>query len=67
MGKDLGGFLAIYGAVFDGDLKSWSIGGSTPAPLTTLTGGLVGGPHGLIGSHNNYEADASPTRPDLYQ
>lgn len=27
--------------------------------------GILG--NGLIGSHNKYESDASPTRPDLYQ
>ena len=59
MGLDLGGFLAVYGAAIDGDLTSWSIGGPT-----TLVG--LGGT-GLIGSHNKYEADVSPTRPDLYE
>lgn len=54
MGLDLAGFLAIYGAVMDGDLKSWSIGGPPP-------------PQGISYSHNKYEADVSPTRGDLYQ
>lgn len=46
-------FLATYGAVVDGDLLSWSIDG---------------GPHiGIGGSHNNYEADASPVYSDLNQ
>lgn len=38
MGEDLGGFLALYGAVVDGDGRSWSIGG---VPHT-----------GILGSHN---------------
>ncbi|KAI4154341.1 MAG: hypothetical protein LQ340_001735 [Diploschistes diacapsis] len=59
MGVDLGALLAVYGAVQDGDLTSWSIGGP-PAVL-----GLGG--NGLIGSHNKYESDVSPTRPDLYE
>jgi hypothetical protein len=60
MGRDLGGFLAILGVALDGDAltQSWSIGGANPALL-------VG--NGLIGSHNKYEADVSPTRPDLYE
>ena len=39
MGTDLGGFLAVYGAVFDGDLTQWSIGG----PVNSMPGilGLV--------------------------
>lgn len=66
MGVDLSTFLAVYGAVFDGDLVSWSIGGPAPATLLNL-GGILGTPEGISGSHNKYEADASPTRPDLYQ
>ena len=65
-GVDLATFLAIYGAVFDGDLTSYSIGG--PPPKSLLSGiGLVGQPQGLSGSHNKYEGDVSPTRGDLYQ
>lgn len=65
MGLDLSAFLGVYGAVFDGDLTSWSIGGEPPGGL--LSGiGLLGKPQGLSGSHNKYESDASPTRPDLY-
>lgn len=53
MAKDLGGFLAIYGAIVDGYLTGWSI---------------KGGPHiGIGGSHNNYEADSSPLKSDLNQ
>ncbi|KAF2764567.1 hypothetical protein EJ03DRAFT_346179 [Teratosphaeria nubilosa] len=53
MGEDLAGFLAIYGALIDGDGLGWSIEG---VPHT-----------GIGGSHNNYEADSSPNRADLYQ
>ncbi|CAJ2508769.1 Uu.00g137950.m01.CDS01 [Anthostomella pinea] len=49
MGLDLATFLAVYGAVFDGDLLSYSIGGQ----VSTLLSGLLGEPQGLSGSHNN--------------
>ena len=66
MGLDLASFLAVYGAVMDGDLTSWSIGG--PPPTTLLESvGLLGTPQGISGSHNKYESDNSPTRGDLYQ
>jgi len=65
MGKDLGGFLGLYGALIDGDGTKWSIGGPTPFVPATL--GLLGEPQGISGSHNKYEGDASPARPDLYQ
>lgn len=53
MGADLAAFLAVYGAVVDGNLLSWSIGGK---------------PHtGIGGSHGNYETDSSPLKADLYQ
>jgi hypothetical protein len=66
MGVDLATILAVYGAVFDGDLTSYSIGG--PDSRVSLLGlGLLGEPEGLSGSHNKYEGDASPTRGDLYQ
>lgn len=66
MGLDLATFLAVYGAVFDGDLTSWSIGGP---PSSSLLGSvsLLGTPQGISGSHNKYEGDVSPTRPDLYE
>ncbi len=69
MGLDLGTFLAVYGTAFDGDPLSadpgYSIGG--PATSQEILGlGLLGSPSGLSGSHNNYEADTSPTRGDLY-
>jgi hypothetical protein len=65
MGKDLGAFLALYGALIDGDGTKWSIGGPTVNNPALL--GLLGEPQGISGSHNRYEGDASPTRPDLYQ
>ncbi|THV51458.1 hypothetical protein BGAL_0110g00170 [Botrytis galanthina] len=68
MSLDLGTFLAVFGAVFDGNLLSWSIGGPTPKvslPLGNLLG-LTGTPQGISGSHNKYESDTSPTRPDLW-
>ncbi|USW52946.1 Putative chloroperoxidase [Septoria linicola] len=61
MGPVLAGFLSILGAVLDGDLTSWSMGGTPAGALGSLRG------NGLSGSHNKYEGDASPTRPDLYQ
>jgi len=67
---DLAGFLALYGAIFDGDLTRWSIGGPDARVGVPLLGsplGLVGTPQGISGSHNKYEADVSPTRGDLYQ
>lgn len=66
MGVDLATFLAIYGAVFDGDLVSWSIGGPPPGGLLGDIG-LLGKPQGISKSHNKYESDASPTRGDLYE
>ena len=59
MGTDLAAFLAVFGAVEDGNLVSWSIGGPP--------GALGLGGNGLTGSHNKYESDVSPTRPDLYE
>jgi len=64
MGADLAAFLAVYGAIFDGDLLQYSIGG--PYPSLTNLGGLLGAPAGLSGSHNKYEGDVSPVRGDLY-
>tara|TARA_R110002060_G_scaffold18230_3_gene25160 strand:+ start:979 stop:1536 length:558 start_codon:yes stop_codon:yes gene_type:complete len=68
MALDLGGFLGVFGAVFDGNLLGYSIGGPSSQnklPLNNLLG-LTGAPQGLSGSHNKYESDASPTRGDLY-
>ncbi|KAB8337131.1 hypothetical protein FH972_021435 [Carpinus fangiana] len=53
MARDLGGFLAIFGAIIDGDGTSWSIQG---VPHT-----------GIGGSHHNYECDSSPVKGDLDQ
>jgi hypothetical protein len=64
MGADLGAFLAVFGAAVDGNLATWSIGGPDPRVSTPLN--LLGQPQGISGSHNKYEADASPTRGDLY-
>lgn len=64
MGIDLATFLATYGAVMDGDLTSWSIGGP---PGSSLLPGLLSPPQGISGSHNKYETDGSPTRGDLYE
>lgn len=70
MGLDLGQFLAVYGTVFDGNSLSldprYSIGGPTALEAILGGSGLLGTPPGLSGSHNNYEADTSPTRGDLY-
>ncbi|ORY70187.1 uncharacterized protein BCR38DRAFT_332499 [Pseudomassariella vexata] len=71
MSLDLGGFLAVYGTVFDGNPLStnpgYSIGGPTKDSQNILNGlGLLGSPSGLSGSHNKYESDVSATRGDLY-
>lgn len=51
--QDLAGFLAVYGAVVDGNGLGWTI---------------EGGPHvGIGGSHGNYETDSSPLMGDLNQ
>lgn len=64
MGPDIASILAVYGAVFTGNLVSWSIGG----PVAGLTvAGLLGEPQGISGSHNKYEGDVSPTRGDLFE
>jgi len=64
MGVDLSGFLGVYGAIFDGNLLTYSIGGPDPALVSNI---LLGEPQGLSGSHNKYEGDVSPTRGDLFQ
>jgi len=65
MGPDLALFLSVLGALIDsGDLTSWSIGGTPPPGVGSAA---AQGGHGLIGSHNKYENDVSPTRPDLYE
>lgn len=71
LGEDIAGFLAIYGAIFDGNIISldpgYSIGGPSSASQNILGGlGLLGTPQGLSGSHNKYESDASAARYDLY-
>lgn len=64
MGAALAIFLAVLGAGLDGDGTSWSIDG-TPGP--GIGGPLAQFGHGISASHNKYEGDASPTRPDLYE
>lgn len=64
MGPLLAGFLSILGAAIDGDLTAWSMAGTPSVAQAGVTGALG---NGLVGSHNKYEGDASPTRPDLYQ
>ncbi|SCV32443.1 related to oxidase [Fusarium fujikuroi] len=71
MSLDLGGFLAVYGTVFNGNPVSlnpgYSIGGPSRFSQNILNGGgLLGTPSGLSGSHNKYESDVSATRGDLY-
>jgi hypothetical protein len=64
MGPILATFLAALGGAIDGDVLNWSMGGTPTVAQGGLTGPLG---NGLIGSHNKYEGDASPTRPDLYE
>ncbi|CAO2653628.1 Nn.00g030390.m01.CDS01 [Neocucurbitaria sp. VM-36] len=64
MGPVLAIFLSALGGAIDGDILNWSIGGKPSLAQGGVTGVLG---NGLIGSHNKYEGDASPTRPDLYQ
>ncbi|EWZ31052.1 uncharacterized protein FOBCDRAFT_208302 [Fusarium oxysporum Fo47] len=71
MSLDLGGFLAVYGTVFNGNPVSlnpgYSIGGPSRFSQNILNGGgILGTPSGLSGSHNKYESDVSATRGDLY-
>lgn len=66
MGPLLASFLAVLGASIDGSGTAWSIGGTPKSVPEGLTN-LVGTGNGISGSHNKYESDASPTRPDLYQ
>lgn len=71
MGLDLAAFLSAYSAVMAGDINSVSIGGKPGSGILsgglTSSLGLVGEPQGLSASHNRFEADASPTRADLYK
>ncbi|KAH3920339.1 hypothetical protein HBI56_068800 [Parastagonospora nodorum] len=64
MGANLALFLSVLGGALDGDVLNWSMGG-TPSLAQGGVTGILG--NGLTGSHNKYEGDASPTRPDLYQ
>ena len=70
MGLDLAAFLSVYSGVMAGDITSVSIGGKPRSGLLgglTSSLGLIGEPQGLGNSHNRFEADASPTRADLYK
>jgi hypothetical protein len=73
MGLELGLLLAIMGVVWSGNPlsldPSFSIGGNSTAVYNALDNaqGLLGTPQGIEHSHNWLEADASPTRDDLYQ
>jgi hypothetical protein len=64
MGPSLALFLSALGGALDGDVLNWSVGG-TPSLAQGGATGILG--NGLTGSHNKYESDASPTRPDLYE
>lgn len=64
MGPRLSLILSVLGGALDGDILSWSMGGKPSLSQSSATGILA---NGLSGSHNKYETDASPTRPDLYQ
>jgi hypothetical protein len=72
MGVDLALVLAIMGVVWTGNPvslePSFSIGGNSTAVWNALDNvqGLLGTPQGIDYSHNFLEADASPTRNDLY-
>ncbi|KAF5706718.1 Aromatic peroxygenase [Fusarium mundagurra] len=71
MSLDLGGFLAVYGTVFNGNPVSlnpgYSIGGPSRFSQNIFHGGgILGTPSGLSGSHNKYESDVSATRGGLY-
>lgn len=68
MGLDLAQFLAVYGAVFDGNALGWSIGGVDTNPLEVgPLSGLLGPPGGITNAHNKYESDSSPVKGDLFQ
>lgn len=67
MGLDLATFLSNYGAIIDGDLMSFSVGGPPASKGLVSSTGLLSQPQGLSGGHNKHETDGSPTRGDLYQ
>ncbi|KAL1587622.1 hypothetical protein WHR41_03651 [Cladosporium halotolerans] len=72
MGIELALVLAIMGVVWTGNPisldPSFSIGGNSTAVWNALDNlqGVLGTPQGIDHSHNFLEADASPTRNDLY-
>ena len=61
MSPDLAGVLAAISVLLSGDIptQTWSIGGSFPASLPGLST-----PYGILGTHNEYEGDASIVRGD---
>lgn len=63
MSPDLAGVLAAISILLSGDIptETWSIGGGFPASLPGF-----GTPYGLLGTHDEYEGDASVVRGDAY-
>lgn len=64
MAPDLAIFLAVIAIGLAGDpiAGTWSIGGAYKATVPLLTGT----PTGIVGTHNQYESDASIVRGDAY-
>jgi hypothetical protein len=67
VGNDIIHLLAAYGLALSGsgDINSMSIGGP-PGNLAPVTEKLLRRVDGLSSTHMSFEADASPTRGDLY-
>nr|XP_018906758.1 PREDICTED: aromatic peroxygenase-like [Bemisia tabaci] len=55
MGLDISLFLSVYGAIFDGNLEKWSIGG--PSDEVKLAA-FLSQPQGISYSHNHYEGNS---------
>jgi hypothetical protein len=66
--NDTANLLAAYGVAMSGsgDVEHMSIGGP-PGDLAPITEQLRRKVDGLAASHGAFEADASPTRGDLYE
>ncbi|KAL2067474.1 hypothetical protein VTL71DRAFT_1899 [Oculimacula yallundae] len=64
MATDLSLFLSVVSIALAGDplTNTWSIGGAFPASVPLL----FGKPSGIVGTHNQYESDASIVRGDAY-
>lgn len=64
LSPDLAAVLASVGVLLGGDIPSltWSIGGGFLSSLPLL----LGNPTGILGTHNEYEGDASFTRGDAH-